>query len=95
MEFTKIKYNGTQVELHIKANTSLPEDKEERVFTSKDAPMPSFQKCFDDLKIHVEEICELPEGYMTDSKIHTVNISYQDSGNTAIISCTKTLETVG
>ncbi|MBX3045106.1 MAG: hypothetical protein KIT33_15075 [Candidatus Kapabacteria bacterium] len=95
MQFTKIKYDGTQVELHIKSNTQIQDDKEIREFTSKDLPLPSFKQCFDDLKPYVEEILSLPEGYMADSSITSVSISHKESGESVIITCTKKLDDIG
>jgi hypothetical protein len=95
MQFTKIKYDGAQVELHIKSNTSNVDDKEIREFSSKDIPLPSFKQCFDDLKPYVEEILSLQTGYMLDSNITSVSISYKENLEYIIITCTKKLDDIG
>jgi hypothetical protein len=94
MRFIKIKFDGSKVKLEWDI---AKKDGEPDLFslTSADLPAPEFQTALDNLRIHVEEICELPKGYCKDSEIRGVSFSYggDDEIMGAVITSLKTLNT--
>jgi hypothetical protein len=94
MRFLKIKFDGVKVKLEWDV---AKKDGEPDLFslTSTDLPAPEFQTALDNLRIHVEEICEQPKGYLASAEIRGVSFSYagDDEIMGATISCLKTLKT--
>lgn len=95
MRFTKIKFDRSKVKLEWdEPNPNKPEP-DTFSLTSTDKPAPEFENALNDLRKHVEEICELPDGYCKDSEIRGVSFSYGGDQQImgATISCMKTLKT--
>jgi len=94
MRFIKIKFDGTKVKLEWEI---AKKDGEPDIFslTSTDLPAPEFQTALDNLRIFVEEICELPQGYCQNAEIRGVSFSYggDDEIMGAVITALKTLKT--
>ena len=71
--FTKIKYDGSQVELHYEDGEGYADK-----YTMKcsERPRPELGKAFMDLGVEVIQLCELPDNYLDRIIVRSVSLNY-------------------
>ncbi len=71
--FTKIKFDGTTVELHYEEGDNFADK-----YTMKcnELPRPDLGKAFNDMREEVRLLCELPPDYINRLEVRSVSLNY-------------------
>ena len=89
--FTKIKFDGTTVELHYEEGDNFTDK-----YTMKcnELPRPEMTKAFDDMREEARLLCELPPDYLQRIEVRSVTLNYSGKQETmgATISARMKLE---
>ncbi len=89
IRFTKIKYDGSQVEIHYEKGAEYAD---KYTLKCSEPPRPELGKAFMDLGVEVINLCELPDDYLSRIIVRSVSLNYSGKNETMGATITAQME---